>query len=259
MIKRKKLLTALVLLVALLLGGLFLFKDRLTTKTRTHPRMGPIVEAVYGLGTVIAPQTYQVKTAVNQSIKEIFVQEGDEVRAQAPLIQFDDSGITRAPFAGTITSIPLKKGELLFPSTPAITLVNLKVLYLEVSLEQQTILRVKPGQSVAISFESLRGDKVRGKVQSVFPRDSQFIVRITLDQFPEGILPGMTADAAIEIGRKDSALSVPIRSISAGKISLIRNGKKTKESVQIGVVDGNWAEVLSNNILPSDEIIVRPE
>jgi membrane fusion protein, macrolide-specific efflux system len=257
--KKQKILIAAVGLALLLLTLAFIFNDRIVSGSRIQPRIGPIVEAVYGLGTVIAPQTYQVKTAVNQSIKEIFVSEGDEVKSGTRLIQFDDSGLVRAPFAGTITSVLLKKGELLFPSTPAIELVNLGSLYIEVSLEQQTVLRVKKDQEVAISFESIRGDKIKGRVQSVFPRDSQFIVRIGLPEFPKGILPGMTADAAIEIGRKEQALSIPVRSISGGKVTLIRDGKKLKETIKLGVVDGQWAEVVSSNILPTDEIIVRKQ
>ncbi|MBC7691135.1 MAG: HlyD family efflux transporter periplasmic adaptor subunit [Methylotenera sp.] len=222
-----------------------------------RPRMGPVVEAVYGLGTVIAPQTYQVKTAVNQGIREIYVKEGDSVQAGAPLIRFDDSGISRAPFSGTVTTLPFKRGEILFPGTPALTLVNLGDLFLEVSLEQQSVLRVKRNEKAFVSFESIRGDRVQAKVESVFPREAQFIVRIVLDRFPPGILPGMTADVAIEVGRKENVLSIPLRSLSSGKVTLRRAGKKIKETVQVGVVDGEWAEVTSRNIEPEDEILIR--
>lgn len=221
------------------------------------PRIGPVVEAVYGLGTVIASQTYQVKTAINQRISAIQVREGDMVKFGDALIQFDDSGVSRAPFTGTVTSIPSKKGELIFPSIPALTLVNLKSLFLEVSLEQQAALRVKRDQKAIVSFESIRGERLEARVQSIYPRDAQFIVRIDLDHFPEGILPGMTADVAIEAGRKENALSIPLRAISSGKVTLVRDGKKIKETIQVGVVDGQWAEIKSGNILPGDEILVR--
>lgn len=205
---------------------------------------------------MIAPATYQVKTAVNQQIRDIFVKEGDQVSAGAALVRFDDVTI-RAPFHGTVTAIPLKKGELLFPSTPALTLVNLDDLHIEVSLEQQAVLRVKREQKAVVSFESIRGERMFAKVQSIFPRDSQFIVKLVLEKFPQGILPGMTADVAIEVGQKENVLSVPLNAISSGKVTLKRNGKTIKESVQLGVVDSEWAEVTSGNIDPDDEILVR--
>ncbi len=252
--KSKKALLASVFVLVLSISFFAFFKGKSTETIK--PRIGSVVESVYGLGTVIAPQTYQVKTAISQNISEIYVEEGTQVKAGDPLIKFGESGLNRAPFAGTITSIPFKKGELIFPSTPALTLVNLHDLYIEVSLEQQAVLRVKRDQKAIISFESIRGDRIESKVQSVFPRDTQFIVRIGLEQFPAGILPGMTADVAIELGRKESVLSIPLRAISSGKVTLKRDGKTIKDSVKVGVVDGEWAEVTSNNIKPNDEIIV---
>jgi hypothetical protein len=59
------------------------------------------------------------------------------------------------------------------------------------------------------------------------------------------------------VGRKDNVLSAPLNSISSGKISVRRNGKVSKVDVQVGVVDGEWAEITSGNILPDDEILIR--
>jgi multidrug efflux pump subunit AcrA (membrane-fusion protein) len=216
-----------------------------------------VVESVYGLGTVVALQTYQVKTAVNQSVRTIYVREGDRVAAGASLIQFDESGPIRAPFAGTVTSVASKKGELIFPSVPALILMNLEDLVLEVSLEQQAVLRVRSRQPALVSFESLRGEKISAQVQSVFPRDGQFIVRIGLGRFPSGILPGMTADVAIEVGRKERALAIPLSAISGGRVTIERAGKRIKVPIQIGAVDVEWAEVVSDTVRPDDEILMR--
>lgn len=257
-VKKKKSLTVVyAVMLVVLIGAGFAFYQSRGSREFIKPRMGPVVEAVYGLATVIAPQTYQVKTAVNQNVSAIYVKEGDRVNAGVLLMKFDDPAINRAPFAGTVTSIPVKKGELLFPSVPALTLVNLDDLYLEVSLEQQAVLRVKRGQEAFVSFEGIRSEKLKGRVESVFPRDTQFIVKITLDKFPSGVLPGMTADVAIEVGRKDHVLSIPLRSISSGKVTVKRNGKRSKESIQVGVVDSEWAEITSGNIQADDEIFLR--
>ena len=235
----------------------FYFVRAESTSELRNPRVGTVVEAVYGLGTVVSPLTYQVKTLVGQIVSDVYVIEGDTVKKGEPIIRLDGSGNILAPFEGTVTSVSLKKGELLFASNPGVTLVNLKSLYLEVSLEQQAAMRVRKGQSAIITFESIRGERFQGKVQSVYPRETQFIVRISLESFPEGILPGMTSDVAIEVGRKENVLSIPFRAISGGQISIKRAGKNLKEAVKIGVVDGEWAEVTSGNIHASDEIYVR--
>lgn len=245
-----------IFLVASAVGIYFLY-DEFSAAKVVKPKIGPVVEAVYGLGTVIAPNTFQVKTAINQNIEKIYVKEGDQVKSGDPLIKFDESGATQAPFAGTITSVPFKQGELLSPSMAAVILVNLQNLYLEVSLEQQSVLRVASGQKALVSFESIRSEKLEGKVESVFPKDSQFIVRISLKKFPNGVLPGMTADVAIEVGRKENVLTIPLVALAGGKVSFRRNGKTMKETVQVGVTDGEWAEITSDNIKVDDEIFVR--
>ena len=253
---RKFLYLALILVLIAGLVGFFLYKKN-TNYDLVKPRVGSVVEAVYGLGTVIGPQTYQVKTGVNQKIVSLYVREGDVVKIGDPLIQLDESGINRSPIAGTVTAVPFRKGELLFPGVAAITLVNLQDLYLEVSLEQQTILRVTKGQKAIISFESLRGEKMEGLVQSIFPKDNQFVVHISLEKFPTGVLPGMTADVAIQIGKKENVLTIPVSAISSGVVNIRRNGKTIKQKVQLGITDGEWAEIISDGISPDDEIIVR--
>ena len=68
----------------------------------------------------------------------------------------------------------------------------------------------------------------------------------------------MTADVAIQIGRKENVLSIPLRAIAGGKVGILRAGKVIKESVTLGVIDAQWAEVTSGNVRPDDEILVRP-
>ncbi len=230
---------------------------KLRNSPTQKPRMGPVVESVYGLGSVIAPRTYQLKSGVTLSLKKLFVKEGDRVKVGAPLARFDERIDTAAPFSGIITSIPFKEGEIIFPQSAVATLVSLEGLYLEVSLEQQAVLRVRKGQSAVVIFESLRGTSFSGKVASVFPRGNEFLVRIDLEKFPDGALPGMTADTAIEIGRQENALSVPVRAVSDGKVTVLRDGRRKKIPVKLGVVDGEWAEVLAGDLRVEDDLVIR--
>ena len=257
MAKWKKVLLGGVALIALAVGVTVALDWNTRGAELSKPRQGPVVEAVYGLGTVVAPHTFQLKTGVNQVLRKVFFKEGDEVKAGAALVKFDQSADTRAPFDGIVTSLPFKEGEVIFPQLPVVTLVNLKGLYLEVSLEQQAALRVRGGQSAIVTFESLQSQRFSGKVTSVFPKDNQFIVRIDLERFPPGALPGMTADTAIEIGRKENAMTVPVRSIFEGKVTVVRGGHKRKIPVQLGVVDGQWAEIVGGDLKADDDLVVR--
>lgn len=229
-----------------------------TSSTRVRPRRGNVVESIYGLGTVTADQIFHVRGGLTLSIRKLFVKEGDAIRKGDPLVQLDES-VIHSPIEGTVTEVAFKEGEVVPSQVPVITVVNLQKLYLEVSLEQQSVLRIKPGQQALISFESLRNEKSNGTVRSIFPKSNQFIVRIELEGWPSGVLPGMTADVAILVGEKKDALLIPLKAVSSGRVIRIQNGKREKVPVQLGVVDGEWAEVTSNNLTPTDEILVRNE
>jgi multidrug efflux pump subunit AcrA (membrane-fusion protein) len=242
---------------ALLLLGAVAFGRARGPDTKT-PKLGKVVEAIYGLGTVNAEQVYTAKTGVSLQLQQMNVKEGDSVKEGQVLARFEESSM-RAPFNGTVTQISYKAGEIVPPQSPVITVTSLDRLYLEVNLEQQSVLRVAPGKEVAVSFESLRGQRFRGVVKNIYPRDSQFIVRIEMDKWPRGVLPGMTADVAIETDSRQEALMIPVHSVEDGKVELVRDGSRTKTDVTLGAVSGDWVEVAAGDIRLSDELVLQDQ
>src|SRR5690606_24266453 len=125
--------------------------------TFVSPRQGEVVEAIYGLGKVKTHHKYEIKLGVMTNVQKVFVQEGELVQKGEPLIQFTDSPIFRAPFTGTVTRIEAEAPETVFPQTTILTLEDLDDKYIEVSLEQKDVLKVKKGQKAHVLFESIRG------------------------------------------------------------------------------------------------------
>lgn len=240
----------------LLVAAGFIFLKPFQSQARVHPKLGNIVESIYGLGTVSADKVFHLRAGMNLTVEKVYVNEGDLVKAGNPLVKLDEN-VIRTPISGTVTAVPYKEGELAATQGAVVTVTNLEHLYLEVSLEQQSVLQIKKGQTALISFESLRNEKFEGLVVSVYPRDNQFIVRIELKTWPSGVLPGMTADVAILVGEKANVLLIPVSSLLAGKVTRVRSGKKESVAVRLGVVDGEWGEVISDNISPADELVSR--
>jgi multidrug efflux pump subunit AcrA (membrane-fusion protein) len=247
-----------VIFTSLILFAIFLtiFWKARSPNERVRIKQGNLVESIYGLGTVTPDQIFHVRSGLTAWLRKLFVKEGDSVETDSALVQLDDR-IVRSPITGTVTQVDFKQGEIIPPQVSIVNVTNLKKLYLEVSLEQQSILRIRPQQKAYVSFESLRGERYDGQVLAVFPKANQFIVRIELENWPKGILPGMTADVAILVGEKQNVLLIPLQAISAGRVTRIRNGKREKIPVQLGMIDGEWAEVTSQNISVDDEILVN--
>lgn len=226
------------------------------SKTIIHPHSGEIVEAVYGLGTVESEDVFQAKSAIISSIAEFYVREGQDVSKGQKLFKNDQGSIIYAPFSGRITNIPVSEKENLFPQTVILSLSNLEKLYLSVSLEQQGAMRIKKGLKAEISFEFFRNKKIIGLIDTIYPRQNEFIAKVKFSELLPGVLPGMTADVAFEIDRKQNAMLVPARSLVNGNIIIKRNNKNEKFQAIVGLVDLEFAEILEPKLTLEDEIII---
>lgn len=251
---------AILLLLVIAAVALALFARRGDSVELSEPiRRGPVIESVYGIGTVTATRSFQLKTAVPSTVRTIYVQEGDRVQRGQRLVDLDGVGSFRAPFAGTITSLPLKVGETVFAQSVVLELVDLLDRYLVVSLEQRGAVRVRRGQTAQISFEAMRGEVFTGVVESVYSRQNDFLVRIDVSKLPPQVLPGMTADVAIGIAERADVLLVPVAAIDAGKIRVKRGAKTEEVAVTTGVIDGAMAEIVSGDVREGDRVVIRPK
>ncbi|MCU0845661.1 MAG: efflux RND transporter periplasmic adaptor subunit [Spirochaetes bacterium] len=246
-----------VLLAAATVAAYFLVDSSyLNRNNRIKPRVGPIVEAIYALGTVKSENVYNLKMGISATVTRLHVREGQEVKKGAPLAAVDIGMLVRAPFAGTVTRIYCEEGEVVMPGVLLLTLMDLSKKFVQLSLDQNSALRVKSGLTAQLSFESLRGKLLHGTVESIYPSGGQFLARIDVKGMPQEILPEMTADVAIEVSRREKALLIPLSSVNNGSITVERDGKLRRERVSIGAVDGAWGEVLEGDILPTDFLVL---
>jgi multidrug efflux pump subunit AcrA (membrane-fusion protein) len=241
--------------VAILGAGAWAWR-LLSSQQKVNPKVGPMVESVYGIGTVTARHTFQLKLGVADTLRKIYVQEGDTVKRGQKLVAFTDNAPAEAPFDGVITSLPYKEGESVFPQFPILTLTDLKDPYVVVSLEQSGAIPVRKGQTALLSFEALRGQKLSGTVSAIYPKDGEFYVNIEVPGLPVGILVGMTCDVAIEVARKEKVLQIPMVAVDKGMVTVLRSGIPQKVPVKLGVTDGTWAEVADNSIQPGDTLLI---
>ncbi|TGL67467.1 efflux RND transporter periplasmic adaptor subunit [Leptospira jelokensis] len=243
------------IVIILILIFVFLFRgsksDRLTVKK------GSLVEAVYALGTVKPIDSFVLKFGIAASVRDIFVEEGQSVKKGEPLL-VNDSGITfRSPITGTITKLSIAKNETAMPGLPVLEIQNLKEVYVSVSLDQESALRVKPGQHAQLSFESIRGNIYKGEVERIYPSNGQFLVRISPNELPQGILPDMTTDVAIEVSSKDNVILVPLVAVERGKVTRYRSGKREKIEIRIGAINSEFGELIQGDLLEGDEVLVK--
>lgn len=245
------------LILILLILSVTLFFNLCNRELTVKPEVGPVVDAVYALGTVKTDKWYNARFGMNTIIKKLYVNEGDNVEKGAPLVLGDTPFPLTAPFPGIVTAINYRETEMAASGQIVLTISSLVNLYVKVTLDQESIVHVRKGQPVEMSFENLRDEKIYGRVEAVYLSGEDFAVRISADKFPAGVLPQMTCDAAITIRKKDNAVIIPLAAYREGKVNVIRKGKRINIPVTVRRIDSVKAEVLDDSILPDDRIIVK--
>lgn len=114
-----------------------------------------------------------------------------------------------APFDGMIASVDIASGETVVPGRVVITMGDFSRFQVETEdLSELDVPRVQIGQSANVFIEALNQEfpgKVTdiSRVSSTVGGDVVFTVTIDLDQQPQGLLWGMSADVKIETGKQE--------------------------------------------------------
>ena len=121
--------------------------------------------------------------------------------AEASLAQ----GTLVAPFEGTVVEVNISPGEYVQPAQVIIVIVALENLQIETTdLSELNIAAVEIGQPATVFVEAL-GEEFPGKVTAISPisdtigGDVVFKVTVKLDEQPDDLLWGMSADVDINI------------------------------------------------------------
>jgi HlyD family secretion protein len=125
--------------------------------------------------------------------------------------------ILRSPQAGVVLRKHVEPGEMIAAGTPAVTVADLKNIWLKIYIPEPQLGRIKLGQTAEITTDSYRGKLYRGKVifinsEAEFtPKNVQtqeervklvFAVKIAVENPNQELKPGMPADARILMDAK---------------------------------------------------------
>lgn len=220
-------------------------------------KRGTIIESVYGIGTIRARKSFDLRVGFATTINRLYVREGDQVKQGAKLVDLGGLKTYFAPFSGVISKSPFKEGETVFAQASLITLTDMIDRYVVVSIEQEAVFKILPGQAARLSFEGFRENRFEGTVEAVYASEGKFLVRIGITQLPLTILPEMTADVSIVIAHHRDVWLVPVTAIEQKKVRIRRENDTQMEEVEVEVklIDGEMAQIVSDKLRVGDAIL----
>lgn len=149
-----------------------------------------------------------------------------------------DKTISRAPFDGLVTNVPVREGETVVvgiqnaEGSTLMTLADMSVITAEVKVDETDIVNVAMGQPVDVTVDALPGRIFKGHVTQVGDQAllrttgiatsqsttgteeaKDFKVVVTLDQPSDDLRPGLSATAKITTANKPNALTIPIQAL----------------------------------------------
>ncbi|MCU1253552.1 MAG: efflux transporter, family, subunit [Edaphobacter sp.] len=166
-----------------------------------------------------------------------------------------DKTVSRAPFNGLVTNVPVREGETVVVGiqnaggSTIMTLADMSVITAEVKVDETDIVNVSLNQPADVTVDALPGRIFKGHVTEVGDQAllrttglsttqsttgteeaKDFKVVVTLDKASEDLRPGLSATAKITTAHKSNVLIIPIQALiqrdAAQEKVLAANGGK---------------------------------
>jgi HlyD family secretion protein len=167
-----------------------------------------------------------------------------------------------SPIDGVVAVLNVQAGGMVGSGTTNVgggttimILSDLSRIFINASVDESDIGKVRDGQDVQITLDSFAGKRFSGKVARVAPRGVNlsnvvtFEVKIEVTSKNKDLLkPEMTANVQIVSASKEDVLVVPVNAVTRkqGKYyaNVEANGKTQERPVEIGLNDGERFEIV---------------
>jgi membrane fusion protein (multidrug efflux system) len=119
----------------------------------------------------------------------------------------------RAMFDGRLGINAVNLGQYVNPGDKIVTLQSLDPIYVDFSLPQQNLSRMKIGQTVTVTTDAIPGREFEGKITAISPKvdpDTRNVqVEATIANGKHELLPGMYASVTVKSGAVQEYLTLP--------------------------------------------------
>jgi membrane fusion protein (multidrug efflux system) len=121
----------------------------------------------------------------------------------------------RAPFSGLLGIRKVNLGQYLAGGDPIVPLQSLRPVYVNFSVPQQEMSRLRPGAAVEVAGEGLKSTGRITAVDSVVDEATRNVqIQATFDNADGSLRPGMFVEADVLLGASRSVVTLPASAVS---------------------------------------------
>ena len=239
-------------------------KEEQATLKEVEVSKGTIREEISLSGSIVANKSTSITSSSKSTVKEIYVQSGEDVSEGEDIILLENGMVIEAPYDGKISKISTYVNQDVDTSTALFTIIDDSSYKVEASVDETEINKISNGQDVDITITALNKE-VEGIVSNIDAQASSsgnsvsFGLVVTVDgENLDDVYSGMSTEMNIIIKESKDVLTIPIQAVSSNrgrKIVKVKDGDSTKEvEVKVGAQDSSFVEVTSG--LKEGDIIV---
>jgi len=155
---------------------------------------------------------------ISRSDYDLAISNASQAQAQVDTIRAAIAKKTvRAPFSGQLGLRQVNIGQILREGDQIVTLQNLDPIYVDFSLPQQDLLKVKPGLNVAISGDALGSETMTGRISAITPLVDQETRNVKMQARIANrsgkLRPGMFVNVSVGLPSRQKVLVVPATAV----------------------------------------------
>lgn len=169
----------------------------------------------------------------------------------------------RAPVDGVVLDRPTALGTRVAVNDPLMRIADVAPanLVMRAAVDEEDIIKVRPGQEVRMTLYSFPGQVLNGKVTQIYDQADEtrrtFEVDVRLTEPNDRLAPGMTGELAFIMDAKPKAVAIPAQAVQGGGVFGVKDGRVVRYDARIGLRSIERVEVLSG-VAPGDRVIVSP-
>ena len=170
--------------------------------------------------------------------------------------------VLRAPFSGIITAKNINPGEMVSPTQPVISLVNLDIVLVQANVSEDQVNKIRVGQELNVKVNSVREDPFTGIVTNIAlaanATSKAYPVKIQISNPLHSLKPGMFAEVILNTSDEEGIIILGEALAQDEKGSFVwvlDNGQAARRSVVTGQSDGKDV-IIKSGLAAGEDVAV---
>ena len=170
----------------------------------------------------------------------------------------------KSPISGIISQVNIEEGEMASSAQPAMTIIDMDRVYVEINVTENIINDLYLEQEVVLELPAINNDDFTGKIDRLSPaadsRTQLYSVRIYIENDDHIIKPGMFAQIRLNTEIREDIIGIKSESVieKDGKmvVYVVEDDKALEKEVVIGLDTGTYVEIVEG-LTEGENIIVK--